>query len=303
MGVDHIIWDYPQGSWDLTGWSTSDNTAKNTVLNSSVNMDLCDEVTSGGVTVAAPADGVFIDGVVIDTGNSTKADVTEGLISATNFSDGEPGRLWRTGATGYTIQVKSGNTVFDLDNKPLWEYLLDDDVLADDGTIIFGGPVAYDNMGTYAPEECDPAGFVGLTLDAKNIRMGDCLEAYAGAFNGQIFKDSIRYSPRFGVAPQLWHDNLGSGVSYRPVQRFRQVFLAGVWFDLKAVGPNESFYPGYPGDPGGGWCPVKKKGKCAEIVEIEQLTAFLLDTNMVSAAVAAIYPGADQSGLLPTITE
>jgi hypothetical protein len=87
------------------------------------------------------------------------------------------------------------------------------------------------------------------------------------------------------------------------VKEFRQVFLAGVWFDLKAVGPNAAFYPGYPGDPDGGWCPVKKGSKCAEIVEIEQLSAYLLATSMVSAKVAGIYPGADQSGLQPTITE
>ncbi|MEE8374891.1 MAG: Tad domain-containing protein [Acidimicrobiia bacterium] len=293
MGVDHIIWTYPSTSWDDTLWSRADNTAKNTVFNSTVHMDLCNEVTSDGVTVAAPADGVLIDGVVIDTGNSVKADVTEGLISATNFSDDKPGRLWRT---TNPIDVKSGNDPpFELDNQPLWAHLLSN-----------GGSVSYLDLMGYAPASCDPINFTVpttnlLTLDANNAQMQECLEDYAGAaYSGQIFADSIRYSPRFGVAPQLWHYNLGSGVNYRPVERFRQVYLAGVWFDLKSVGPNEVFYPGYPGDE---WCPVMEGSKCAEIVEIEQLTAFLLDSAMVSTAVAAIYPGADQSGLLPTITE
>ena len=299
MGVDHIIWDYPQGSWDLTGWSTSDNTAKNTVLNSTVNMDLCNEVTSGGVTVAAPADGVFVDGVVIDTGNSVKADATEGLISSATFSDGGKGRLWRT---DNPIDVMSGDTALSLDNQPLWDYLLGNGVEMDDGVLIVGGPVAYD--GSYAPVSCDPDEFPEtldlLTLDDNNSQMRECLADYAGAFSGQIFSDLILESPRFGVAPQLWHDNLGSGVSYRPVERFRQVYLAGVWFDLKAVGPNEVFYPGHPGSE---WCPVTQGSKCAEIVEIEQLTAFLLDSNMVSFKARTVYPGADQSGLQPTITE
>lgn len=290
MGIDHVIWNYPSGSWAVTGWNISDNTAKGTVLNSSVNMDICNEVTFQGETVAEPADGVFIDGVVIDTGNSTKADVTEGLISSAAFSDGGKGRLWRT---GYPIAVKSGSTVFELDNKPLWEYLLED------GDLL--GVVSYND--TYAPASCDPSVFMIGDLDTNNIKMRLCLTEYATGFSGQILKDSIRYSPRFGVAPQLWHDNLGSGVSYRPVEAFRQVFLAGVWFDLNAVGPNAAFYPGYPDDPDGGWCPVKNGSKCAEIVEIEQLSAYLLATSMVSAEVAGIYPGADQSGLQPTITE
>jgi hypothetical protein len=81
------------------------------------------------------------------------------------------------------------------------------------------------------------------------------------------------------------------------VERFRQVYLAGVWFDLKSV-PNEVFYPGHPGSE---WC-VPKGGKCAEIVEIEQLSAFLLDSSMVSFTARTIYPG-DQSSLQPTITE
>ncbi|MEE9178321.1 MAG: hypothetical protein V3U46_07815 [Acidimicrobiia bacterium] len=83
------------------------------------------------------------------------------------------------------------------------------------------------------------------------------------------------------------------------MKSFRQVYLAGVWFDLKSVGPHEVFYPGYPESQ---WCPVMKGSKCAEIVEIAQLTAFLLESHMVSLEARSVYPG-DQSGLLPTITE
>ena len=283
MGTDHIIWTYPSSSWS---WDPADNTAKNTVLNSSVNMDLCNEVTFGGETVAEPADSVLIDGVVVDTGNTVKSDITEGLISSATFSDGGKGRLWRT---GMPIDVMSGNTTLELDNEPLWNHLLSE-----------GGSVSYLNGGGYAPENCDPTEFVGPTLDDDSIQMRLCLADYStGTYNGQIFDDTILDSPRFGVAPQLWHDNLGSGVSYRPVETFRQVYLAGIWFDLKAVGPNEVFYPGYPKTE---WCPVTKGSKCAEIVEIEQLTAFLLESSMVSLKARSVYPG-DQSGLQPTITE
>jgi hypothetical protein len=282
MGVDHIIWTYPSSSWS---WDPAANTPNSAVLNSSVNMDLCDEVTSEGETVAAAADGVLIDGVVIDTGNSVKADVTEGLIGSSAFADGGKGRLWRT---DNPINVRSGDTILVLDNEPLWDHLLSN-----------GGSVSYLDGGGYAPESCDPDEFLGPPLEDDNIQMQLCLTEYAADYSGQIFADSIMESPRFGVAPQLWHDNLGNGVSYRPVESFRQVYLVGVWFDLKAVGPNEVFYPGYPGSQ---WCPVMKGSKCAEIVEIAQLTAFLLESDMVSLKARSVYPG-DQSGLLPTITE
>ncbi len=273
MGIDHILWKYPPASWTDTGWLKSNNTGKNEVKNSSVNMDLCSVV--GGTAV--PSDGVPIDGGVIDTGNSTKADVTEGLISTTAFVDGGKGRLLRS---TNTVAVKDGNSTLQLDNTPLWSHLL-----ADSGT------VAYDDV--YAPASCNPTTVDAGTPEQKSDKMHSCLRDYEnGGYSGQIFGVSILDTPRFGVAPQLWHDNLGSGLSYRPIENFRVVYLNGVWFDLKSASI-EPFYP----DQTGQWCPVKKKGVCAQIVEVEQLTAFLLTNSMLPEAARIAYPGLDEAGI------
>ncbi len=288
MGIDHIIWPYPSDSWLATGWSQTDNTATNTVLNSSVNMDLCTEVTSSGETVARPKDGVLIDGVVIDTGNTVKTDVTEGLISASVFADGMSGRLWRS---ANTIAVKSGSTAYHLDNTPLWTHLL-----ADGATVDTGGPVSYSDAGPYAPSSCDPANF-GADIESDNAQMVTCLADYeTGLYVGQIFDDTILDTPRFGVAPQLWHDNLGSGVSYRPVEQFRMVYVAGLWFRLKTHSTPEPFYADGISTE---WCPVMIGSKCAVVEEVEQMTAYLLDSTMVSLTARSHYPGL---GTPPEIT-
>lgn len=301
MGVDHILWTYPSDSWAATGWSTSDATSQATVLASTVNMDLCVEVVVDGQTYAQAADGLLIDGVLVDTGNTVKSDITEGLISPSNFTDGDPGRLWRTGGT-YTIDVMSGNSAYKLDNKPFWEFFLPSGATNDTG-----GTVTYSDAGNYAPASCDPANFVGPTVDDNNAKMELCLTDYdTGAPNGgtgyfgQIISDDILRSPRYGAAPQLWHDNLGSGLAYRPIEKFRNVFLAGLWFDLQSITDPEPFYPG---TPGGQWCPVLKGANCAQIVEVEQLSAWLINDNMLSYTAATHYPGIDLNGLEVTIYE
>lgn len=283
MGVDHILWTYPSSSWTATGWASSDPTANSSVLLSSVNMDLCNEVTdSDGILHAVPADGVLIDGVVVDTGNSTKAPITEGLLSTSNFSDGDPGRLFRS---ANTLPVRSGSNTYDLDNTPLWDHLFSGGDADEDGNT-----VAYDDF--YAPASCDKANFTSsMTIDDLNLQMQTCIEEYeTGFFGGQIFKDSIHAdgNPRFGVAPQLWHDNLGSGLTYRPIERFRQVYIAGAWFDLQAVSDHGVFYPGDPNITE--WCHVRASG-CATIREVEQLTVWLLDSNMISSDAKDLYPG------------
>ncbi|MEA1903030.1 MAG: hypothetical protein U9N56_05825 [Actinomycetota bacterium] len=278
MGIDHLLWSYPSASWTATGWSSSDNTGSATVLTSTVNMDLCNEVTSGGETVAQPADGVPIDGVLIDTGNNVKVDATVGLISPNDFTDGDKGRLWRT---DNSIDVMSGGNVFELDNTPLWVHLFADGATSEDGTVSYGAP--------YAPASCNPDEFPDTkTIDELNTQMQTCLTDYEnGPFSGQIFMDTIIDTPRFGVAPQLWHDNLGSGLSYRPIERFRHIYLGGVWFDLQALTDHEVFYPGTPGSQ---WC-VPKGAGCATIKEVEQLVAYLLLPDMISDVAEAIYPG------------
>lgn len=103
--------------------------------------------------------------------------------------------------------------------------------------------------------------------------MRDCLEQYPDGVSPapQIFGNSILNTPRVGIAPRLWHDNLGSGLSYRPVEKFDIVYLHGLWFDDK---DDTVLYPGESGTLN------MKKWK-----DVEQVTGYLLDDNMVSATV------------------
>lgn len=245
MGIDHAIWRFPVSAWAATNWDPDDNTSKNTV-DSVVNMDEC--LDTGGF-VAQAADGNPINGVYVDTGNSTKTDVTEGMMTGTNFDDGDDARLTRSANT----RSIDG---FDLDNNGLWKYLgaWDSGTNPEDSHFIFA---------------CDGPTIRGLsTIQEKNDAMRLCLENY-GSSTEQIFSDLILETPRVGTAPRLWHNNLGSGLSYRPVQRFDVVYIHGLWFDDK---DDTVFYP----DEDTTSLTLKK------MKEIEQVTAYLLDADMVS---------------------
>lgn len=243
MGIDHRIWAFSQSDWNATSWSRSDSTSKKDV-DAVANMDECIDT---GDPIAAFGDGRPINAVYVDTGNSVKTDVTEGLVTGTGFSDGDDARLTRTSnprsVDGYS-----------LDNVPLWDHLLED---SDHGITI-----------------CDGSDIRDLgTIDDKNDAMRDCLEQYPDGVSPapQIFGNSILNTPRVGIAPRLWHDNLGSGLSYRPVEKFDIVYLHGLWFDDK---DDTVLYPGESGTLN------MKKWK-----DVEQVTGYLLDDNMVSATV------------------
>ncbi|HEX6286753.1 MAG TPA: hypothetical protein VFZ80_04655, partial [Acidimicrobiia bacterium] len=197
--------------------------------------------------LATAKDGVPINAVLIDTGNNTKSDLTEGLMSGVNFSDGLDARLTRSTNT----RSVDG---YQLDNNALWKYLMRS---SDHGIAL-----------------CDGDTIRGLsTIEEKNDAMRACLEFYATTYPApavgpQIITDAILESPRVGVAPRLWHDNLGSGISYRPVKQFDVVYIHGLWFN------DDTFFP----DDGNTPIALKK-------TEIQQVTAYLLMDSMVSANV------------------
>lgn len=261
MGTDHLIWRFSSAKWSATGWSPDEDTNNNDV-DDWANMDEC--VDTGG-EVAEAADGVPIEAVYVDTGNSTKADSTEGLITGTNFPDGKDARLTRSSNT----RDLDG---YDVDNTPLWEHLTNSHTVTGckKSDITAGNP----------------------DLDEKNQRMRDCLEGY-GSSGPQIFADSIMDTPRFGVAPILWHNNLGSGMSYRPVKEFGLIYLAGIWM---GNGSNPDVF--YPDDednspvntPSGNWT-------------VGQVTAYFLEPDMVSKEVQEFYPGFDPDALDVSIYE
>lgn len=264
MGIDHILWEFTDGAWGASGWTADQNTANSTVrANSDTHLDECEEV---GEPIARAKDGVPINTVYVDTGNSTKADVTEGMITGTGFPDGGNARLTRT-QNGNTRQVH-GRT---LDNNALWDFLL--------------------AQSAHGVAGCDGPTIRGLaTIEARNDAMRICLENYPSSGGIQLFSDGILQTPRIGVAPRLWHNNLGSGITFRPIKSFDVIYIHGIWF--KQGG---SVVPFFPDD---GTAPFT-----AGTMPIEQVTAYLLHNDMVSDLVHTSLGGFSNDTWQPEIYE
>lgn len=272
MGMDHNLYTLAS----IPG-SSSDTPSNNTVDGYS-NMDEC--VDEGG-DFATPGDGDPINGVYVDTGNNAKADSTLGLVTGNSFPDGGPARLRRVDpACDPLAGCKRVRNVdgYLLDNTPLWFHLLD--------SIDWG-------MGNPPIAECDRASYYdGITYvdtDAKTTAIWACLANYALLTDPddkvQIFANSIvDNNPRLGVAPGLWHDNLGSGLTYRAIKRFELVYLNGLWFDDFA---SQSFRPDDQED---------SSISLSNWKDVEQVTAFLLEDAMVSQYVL------DTVGKTPIVT-
>ena len=271
MGIDHILWEFPQGAWTASGWTPDQNTANSTVrANSDTHLDECEDV---GESIARAKDGVPINTVYVDTGNSTKDDVTEGMLTGTGFPDGGDARLTR--AQNGNTRVVHGRTV---DNNAVWDFLLA-------------------ASGNHGIPECDGPTIRALaTIDLKNDAMRLCLETYdtllpaPPAKGPLLFSDDILQTPRIGVAPRLWHNNLGSGITFRPIQKFDVIFIHGIWF--KQGG---SIVPFFPDE---GTAPFT-----AGVMPIEQMTAYLLHDDMVSAAVHTSLGGFSNDTWQPEIWE
>lgn len=243
MGTDHVIWTFSESDWKATGWSPDDNTGKKEV-DKKTNLDEC--VDTGG-DIAQAGDGMPINAVYVDTGNNTKTDVTEGMMTGTGFADGGDARLTRSTNTRLVNGIG-------LDNTALWEHLLD---------------VSEHNI-----DECNGSVINSMSdIDDKNDAMRNCLELYDTKYTSGsgpiIFSNSIVDAPRVGVAPRLWHNNLGSGVSFRPVRLFDVIYIHGLWFNDKK---KTVFFP----DDGTGAIKMKK------FKSIEQVTAYLLRDDMLS---------------------
>jgi hypothetical protein len=270
MGIDHILWEFSVTAWTNSGWTPDQNTANNTVRsNPDTHLDECVDV---GERFAQAKDGVPINTVYVDTGNSTKDDVTAGMMTGTGFPDGGNARLTRS---SNTRNVKG----YHLDNTPLWDFLGD-----------MNNPPNPDPEDGHGIAACDGPTIRGLpTIEDKNAAMRTCLETYPS--NGpQIFSDDIIETPRIGVAPRLWHNNLGTGITFRPIKSFDVVYIHGIW--LKDGGNLLPFWPGDGNSPiTGGSLPI------------EQVTAYLLTDSMVSAFVHTSLGGFSNDTWQPEIYE
>lgn len=268
VGIDHFVGQYENDSWT---YPRATNDSKVDLENADAKFDDCDIVD--GVAVATH--GVPLDTVLVDVGNDLKDDVTRGLVANETFADGGPSRLQR--GSNPKINLDSNGSIWRLDNRPLWEYLLPS----------AGSVVA----------SCDPSEFSG-DLDSNNQQMRDCLVDHgdtAGA--GVIFEDAIARSPRFGWAPQLWHDDLGPGKSWRPVHNYRMVYLAGTFYNCNATDCGLIFYPGDPGPE-----PLCDVGPpMCKRLEVNQTTAFLFPEEALSADVRKLFPGGELGPFEPTL--
>ena len=264
MGTDHVIWTLGESDWKATGWNPDDNTGKKAV-DKKTNLDEC--IDTGG-DIAQAGDGMPINAVYVDTGNSVKTNVTEGMVTGTGFADGGDARLTRS---TNTRQVNG----IGLDNKALWEHLLD--------------------VSEHGINECNGTVINAMPdIEDKNDAMRDCLAFYDTKYtpgSGPIlFSGSIVDTPRIGIAPRLWHNNLGSGISFRPVKEFDVIYIHGLWFNDK---DKTVFYP----DDGIGAIKMKK------LKSIEQVTAYLLRDDMVSKDVHDELGGFANDTWQPTIYE
>lgn len=178
----------------------------------------------------------------------------QGLVNGNSNDFESPVATPRLQQGPYANRSVAGNN---LDNKPLWDFLLPQGTVLDPDV-----PVILD-YGTNAPAECNPSTFDSGsfdwdgdgTVDSNRSwqHMKACLETYVTGqvTNGyvQIFRSTIDTTPRFAYVPQFWETDFPNGASaIRNIQRFRAVYLQGVWF---GTGGNQSVF--HPGEPGSGF--------------------------------------------------
>ena len=293
-GMDHYVLNYLSSNWYAYFGDPNAGYSNSAIFNSNVNVDVC-TTTSGDRAAAADLshepDVEPINGVVVDTGNSARAEISRGLISGDTFGSSSSARLLKTTGADQ-VDVHDKHTKYLVDNTPLWHFLRTD--------------LNYNNVD--APSSCAPGYVTGVPEgSAKSARMVECLEDYElGSGYDTLFKDEDKMveSPRFAVAPQLWMNDLGSGLSYSPVRETRPLYLAGI--DLLKSKKNDWWYADF--DDKGPIC-YNKNGdretntnKC-ESMEIDQVTAYLLPHGSYGDVVEKSYPGNNPDDIIPTIWE
>ncbi len=192
----------------------------------------------------------------------------ESRLSTNDTLQGKKSRLQQGGNPPRKIvKVRNGGgeTIYALDNKGLWEYLLS-------------------GAGT-----CDGGSYGGLTTDEKVERIHLCLSNYVPAM-GVIFDAAIADSPRFAWAPEYWHAVSTSGTSWQPVRGYRMVFVAGVFFNCSSMSCNAVFYP--DSAESSEVCDPSGPSFCHQL-GLDQLSAWLLPTSAVPPDVVAGFPGTE----------
>ena len=257
-GVDHLIDTYSNGA--LTYPISGEPDAKATVQASNVVVDLCEVINGVAMQLDQPTEN--INGVLLNPGFPIN-EVTEGMVSGTSYTP----LLQQTGGNTTRV-IRDGNTAIALDSTPLWDYLL-----PGSSSVV---------------TSCNRAVIEAhATLDDRTSAMSQCLTDHITTVGaGVIFDDSINDAPRFGWAPQLWHTDL-SAQKWYPVNRYRNVYIAGTFYNCNAGSCEVVFYPGDPDvSP---LCDVA--GMNCKPVNMNQLTGFLLPEGAISDAVLQTFPG------------
>lgn len=267
LGIDHAVAIWPESAAAAEGvWLGKPHPGGPTVRNyQDIGFDACSVV--GGAVVPQESGHVAPPNALrVDTGFSP-ASVEEGLISNQTFH-GENSRLQQGSNPRRDLHKRNG-VVYPVDNKGLWDYLNSDNFIP-------------------GVDECDGDTYPGLTVEEKVARMHTCLRNYPGHETVDIFDDSIADSPRLVWAPEYWHAASTSGTEWQPVYQFRLSFLAGTWF---CSGSNCSVvhYPDLATTsdlclPQGGGC---------RMVDLAQLSGFLLPTEAVPEGSIPPFPGAE----------
>ncbi len=215
-------------------------------LQSNIAIGLDHLVTTHGTS---PLVGDYCDEILppnqllVRTGN---ASIDPGLIENGTFGAlGTPSRL-QQGPTAKRA-VRDGNQTLNLDNVPLWDYL------------VSGCPAS----------DFGPA----VSEDDKYTNMGNCLAAGTARFSS-----AIGNSPRLAQVPKFEESTWPSGSSaLRTIATLPPIFLHATYFNCNGTGSCDMIF--YPGEDTTELCIPQGMG-CKNIA-LEQLTSFVLDPAML----------------------
>ena len=277
LGIDHAVSTWPATDAAAEGVTVGsahpgDFGAGGVSGYQNVGFDAC-KITGGSLEPQFAGHVTPPNAMRVATGFSP-APIEDGLVSNQTFL-GDDSRLQQGGnAKRDIVKRRTGatETIYQLDNKGLWDYL---------------NP----NNGIFALPECDGSTYPGaMLIDDKVARMNTCLAGYDSAgTTTDLFVSSIDQSPRLVWAPEYWHAASTSGLSWQPVEGFRLVFIAGVYFNCSAISCGVIFYPdeastGEMCDVGGGGC---------KMLGLDQLSAFLIPFEALPGDSIPPFPGSE----------
>lgn len=291
LGIDHFVDVWPTSAAAIESVNEGDPHPGDATISgyTDVSYDQC-RIQGGIKQHQQPGQEFPPNSFRVDTGFSQASAVEAGLISDNTYL-GQPSRLQNFGPNPFQVVVKrrqgANNIEYELDDRAPWFYLVDPP-----------GDV----------DECDRSWYDTLATTAARVAAFQvCLTTYTGP--SDIFVATpddpvggIEDSTRFAWAPQYWHAASSTGTSWQPVVRYRMVFLGGLWFNCTAVPGScgAMFYPDESSEDGNAEiCHVS--GSNCQLLNLDQLSAWVLPDEAVPSTVSAAFPGGDVSPFEPRL--